>query len=110
MAIKLSEIDPGDIIEKDIFELMGLENSSEEDKKIVMADMMETIENRVTGRLFDALSEEDRVVFEGLVEAGDDEKIKQFLKEKDIDVVKITAEEALFYKTEILGLTGTQPK
>ena len=105
MAIKLSDIDPGDIIEKDVFQLLGLEGSSEEDKKKVIDDMLETIQNRVVARLHDSLSEEDRSELERLNEAGNDDVVNQFLKARGIDINQITAEEALFYKTEILGIS-----
>lgn len=106
MAIKLTDIDPEAIIDKDIFQLLGLENSSEADKKQVMDDMLETIQNRVVARLYDALGEEASQAFEKLVDEGDDAKVADFLKQKGIDTARITTEEALFYKTEILTITG----
>lgn len=104
----IDDIDPESLIDKDIFELLDLKDASEDRKRQILEDMMETIQNRVVARILDSLKEDEVKSFESLLDEDNDEKIAQFLQERDIDPVTFTAQEALNYKIEILNLIAAQ--
>ena len=104
MAINLKELNPADFIDKDIFDILGIGDASSEKKDAMLKEMIETIQNRVTMRILDLIGEEGGKEFGDLLEEGDDEKIKSFLSLKDVDLGKLTAEESLLYKMEIINL------
>lgn len=93
-----------DILDKDIFELIGGENLSEEKKKELYLKIGETIENRVIARIDDRLNEQEREEWLKLIDEGDKAKMEEFLRSKNIDVAKMMVEEALIYKMEIVSL------
>jgi hypothetical protein len=91
-----------DLIEGDIFELMGLNNIEESKKEALMEKMLEGLQNRVILRIDDAIPENEKEQFQQLLDNGDDDKIKEYLTNKNIDISKLTAEEALLMKNEII--------
>ena len=97
-------MDPTDLWGKDIFALLGLENAPEEKKKEILDNMTATINNRVLARVMDQLDENELKEYEDLLDQKDDQKIIDFLKSKDIDMMQYAAEEAMIYKMEIINL------
>lgn len=91
-----------DLIEGDVFELMGLQNLSEEKKEELMAQMIDGLQARVLVRIDDLITDIDREEFHKLLDEESDEKINEYLRTKNIDVKKITAEEALLMKSQII--------
>ena len=110
MAIDLKELDPMEFIDKDIFDILGIGEAASEKKDAIITEMVETIQGRVIMRALDLMGEEDGKVFGDLLAEGDDEKIKDFLIAKDVDLGKITAEESLLYKMEIINLFNKDNK
>ncbi len=98
------DINPSDFIEKDILELLHLENAPEDKKAAVIKDMIETIQNRVLARLLDSLNEPEIDTLEVMIDAHQEENVEKFLMQKDFDVKKVTAEESINYKAEIINL------
>jgi len=96
--------DPADLWDKDIFTLLGLENAPEDKKKEILDNMTKTINNRVMARVLDMLDDESLKTFDQLLGTNDDQQINDFLKSKEVDLMEVTAQEALLYKTEILNL------
>lgn len=94
---------PADLIDKDIFELLGLKNAPEEKKKEILENMMGTVQNRIMARILDSLNDDEIKEFEQLVSTKDETQIKDFLDKKGIDLTQISAEESLLYKTEIIN-------
>ena len=97
-------INPADLWDKNIFELLGLENAPGEKKKEILDNMNATINNRVLARVLDQLDEQEMEEYKKLLDENDDQKIIDYLKSKGIDLVQYAAEEAMIYKTEILNL------
>lgn len=93
-----------DILDKDIFELIGGERLPEEKKKELYEKIGQTIENRAIARIDDSLSDQDRGEWLKLLDEDNKVKMEEFLKSKNIDVAKIIVEEALVYKLEITKL------
>ncbi|TSC93562.1 MAG: Uncharacterized protein CEN91_208 [Candidatus Berkelbacteria bacterium Licking1014_85] len=94
-----------DILNKDILELMGAKNMPEDKKAELYQKMLETIQNRVIARIADELSDADLDTFKTLADAGDKQKLEEFLTSKNIDIAKLMLQEALIYKTEMVTLS-----
>ena len=104
MSNIIDEQQLNDILDKDIFELIGGKELSEEKKKELYLKIGETIENRAIARIDDKLSDAEKEEWLKLIDAGDKAKMEEFLKSKNIDVAKLVVEEALIYKLEIASL------
>lgn len=97
-------IDPASIIDKSIIELLGIQGATDDQKQQIIDDSLATIHTRIIARILDSIPEPEQAPFDQLLESGDNEKIKQYLLQKGIDVTRIASEEALNYKVEIFGL------
>jgi hypothetical protein len=97
-------INPADFIDKDILELLNLQNAPEEKKAEIIKDMLATIQNRVLARLLDNLDEAEINALEVLIDNQQEKDVEDFLLKKDFDVKKVAAEESLNYKVEIINL------
>lgn len=100
----INEQDLKELLDKDIFELIGGENLPQEKKQELYQKMAETIENRVIARIDDRLNDQEREEWAKIIDMGERAKMEDFLRSKDIDVSKMMVEEAMVYKMEIKGL------
>lgn len=91
-----------EIIEKDILDLIGGGNLSQEKKDELHSKMLKTIQNRVIARVDSILSDEEIKEWQKLVEVGDLIKIKNFFDSKGIDIEEQLVEEAIVYKTDVV--------
>lgn len=89
-------------VEGDIFDLAGLENMPDDQKEQIMTKMMESVRDRVLVRIVDELGEIKKDQFFRLLDDGDDQDIKSFLSDNNIDINALVAQEALIYKKEFL--------
>jgi len=96
-----------DILNKDILELMGAKNMPEEKKQELYQKMMETVQNRVIGKVADMLEGENLEKFKELAQAQKKLELEEFLKSQGINLSKVMLQEALFYKTEMAELSKT---
>lgn len=94
-----------DVLNGDIFALLGLTGMSDEDKADLLKTMLDTIETRVVARIDDTLTDEDAEEWKQIVDANDQAQNQAFLAKHDIDLPKLYATEALIYKAEMLDLT-----
>lgn len=95
-----------DIITKDIFDLMGAKNMSEEDKKNLYTKILETIQNRVVARMADKLTDADTEKWLEVKKTNDKKKMNQFWTSKGIDINKLFLQEALIYKVELAQISA----
>lgn len=102
-------ISPEDLIEKNIFEVLGINDISETQKTKLLDKIMAMLEARVSARVLDELNDEDLKAFEEISE-NDKETIVNFLKAKNLDLDKITAEETLILKLDIVNLFNATPE
>lgn len=93
-----------DFVTKDILDLMGASKLNNEEKAKLYDKMMESIEIRVITRIYKMLSAEDQGAWDKLASENHQLEMAEFLKERDIDLAKIFAEEAMFYKAEMINL------
>lgn len=103
-------LDPEDLLDKDVFELMGLKDVSKEQKDKMMHEMTRTIQNRILARILDLLDEKSTKEFEKVIDQHDDKATQKFLNSKKIDLVQISSMEALKYKVEMLDLINETGK
>lgn len=96
-------INPSDFITQDIWELMNLEDAPQEKKDQILEDMLATIQNRVLARVLDSLQNDEIKIMESRIDSGEENAMENFLKEKSIDIYKITSEEAVMYKAELVN-------
>lgn len=101
MAIGLSV---EEILEKDIFELLGIENASDEKKQALLQTMTTTVEARVVNRVAAMLDGNAAEKFQELAEAGDAQKLVDFLVDQKIDLPQIVSEEATRHRVEVVEL------
>lgn len=92
-----------DLFEGDIFELLGLQNISQEKKDALSRDMIDTIEGRVFGRVIDALPDAEFDEFERLTDSMDHEGVRVLLAKFNLDLTELMVEEALLYKLEVIS-------
>lgn len=93
-----------EIIDKDILELMGAKDMPEEQKQQIYKSMIETIENRVIAKIDDQLSDEEAKKLKTIVEGGKKEEFDEYMKEININVDQIYAQESIVYKMEMVQL------
>lgn len=95
---------PRDIIDKDIMELIGAHDMEEERKEELLKTMMETIQTRVVARVDDLFSDEEAARIKIFLETDDYDRFSEFMGERNVDIKKLYAEEALLYKLELTRL------
>jgi len=89
------------VLETNIFDLMGVQDSlSQEQKDDLLRVFQDTIQNRVSARILDSLSDDDAAAFGKLIEE-DMEKAEQFLVDKGINKDQIAVVEIVLYKLEL---------
>jgi len=92
-------ITPADLLEKDFFELLGLENLSPEKKYALLTEMGKTVHATVYAAIFSQLSQEDRAALDTVA----DDQIISFIQEKGFDVPEMLFSEAQRYKIEMVA-------
>ena len=93
-----------DLVNKDILELMGAQNMTDEEKTKLYREMTETIQGRVIKRVEGLLSDDEIDKFLEYVKANDQEGFSKFAKSKNIEIDQFYAEETLAYKAEMVNL------
>lgn len=93
------------LVEEDIFDILGLEKMPEKDQDDMRTRMLDVINNRVLLRVSDMLNEEEMKEFETVIDENNDQKIRDFLTNKKIDISKIVIEETIIFKSELANLT-----
>jgi len=106
----LASAGPMSIFSDDIFKLLKLEDIAQEVKDKIIENAVSSIQSRVLGRVMDSLDDPEREEFMRLVADPDPKKAEEYLKTKEINIEQLTAQEALYYKSELLDLvTGGEP-
>src|SRR5579871_3060777 len=94
-----------ELLEGDLFELLGIQEVDEQKKAALVKSMTETIEARAVNRITGLLSEAEAEQFGRLAEANESEKLVQFLVDHQIDLPQIVSEEATRLRVELIELT-----
>lgn len=104
-------MDAKTLLEANIIEILGLQNLPEARKTELLTRMTEVIQDRISERILDGLSADDRVAFDQLLErgAGEDD-INAFLKTKIPEFQDIAAEEIVRFKSQMVNDVATVRK
>ena len=97
-------IAPEDFLDKDILDLMGAKDMSEDEKSEIYSKMMDTIEQRVLARMIEELTDEEYEELKTILAEKSEEKFADFAKKIDLNLTTMFAEEALMYKIEMVNL------
>lgn len=100
----ISDQELKDLLDKDLLELIGAQDLPQEKKTALYEQMAETVQNRTIARVYDALSEEEGKELDALIDAGDPQKVDEYLKSKGLDISAMIVAEAMVYKTEMIEL------
>lgn len=91
-----------DIIDRDIFELIGLRDIADKDRAEMMTVIMDTIYNRVIARILDNFNTEEQKELEKALEKKDLKKVNEMLATKELpDYMTLLAEETVLYKVQL---------
>ena len=90
-----------EIIKKDILELMGFTGLTEEKKKNCVK-IEEAVNDRVTARIFDTLSESDAQKYDELLGMEKFEDAAKFLSDNGINIEKLLIQETILMKLELI--------
>lgn len=96
----------GEILDKDILDLMGVGDLPENEKEEIYKKMLDTIMNRVVLRLDSQVSDEEVEKMKEIMEKEDKAGFFKLFEDKGIDIKAIFAEEAALYKVEMVALTS----
>ena len=93
-----------EILEKDIFELLGVSKVNDDKKDALIAQMTNIVDARVINRVAELLDEKEADQFQKIAESGDAQKLVDFLVEQEIDLPQIVSEEATKFRVEFVQL------
>lgn len=95
-------MDASSIIQTNIFDLLGLQKLPDARKDELLGQMAQVIQDRITDRLIEAMSGEQRTAFEKLLDTNPDpNQVDDFLKQAVPGYEQIAQEEAQTFKQEI---------
>lgn len=98
------DLDYQNIIEKDLFDILGAKNMPENQKRDILTKALETVQNRVIARISDKLSEAEVDEWKKILETGNQQEAQKYMLSKDVDVPALLAQETIIYKTELAEL------
>lgn len=94
-----------DIVDKDIFDLIGLKDIGDKDRAEMMTVIMDTIYNRVIARILDNFNAEEQKELEKALEKKDLKKVNEMLASKELpDYMALLAEETVLYKVQLAAM------
>lgn len=93
-----------ELLEGDLFELLGIKEADDKVKKEILEGMMRTVDARVANRVASELSDEAAQEFKDTAEKGDPQALAEFLAGVGVDLPKIVSEEATKHRVEIIEL------
>ena len=99
-----------DIIQKDILELLDLQDLPDDKKQEFYQKLYRTVENRTILRLDNLLTESEIDEWKKFLEAGDREAANSYLKGKDIDIQHMMLEETAVLKAQLVFMLDDTTK
>lgn len=106
----LPNISTDDLINKDIFELMGAEKIPEATKNDLMNKMLQIIQGRVMDRIIEMLSEDDYKDLVVALDKNDSAAVTRIMIQNKINPTELFTEEAALLKIEFANITNQKAK
>ncbi len=104
-------MDAKTLLGANIIDLLGLQNLPEQQKVDLLTRMTEVIQDRITDRIVESLSADERAAFDQLMDRGASEKeVNTFLQAKVPEFGGIAAEEILRFKSQMVTDVATVRK
>lgn len=95
-------MDAPSMIQTNIFDLLGLQQLPDARKQELLGQMAQVVQDRITDRLIEAMSAEQRTAFEQMLDKNPEpEVVDTFLKQAVPGYEQIAQEEAAKFKQEI---------
>lgn len=82
---------------------LGLSSLSEEEKKDILSKLAEALQNRITLKIMDSLSDEQRVEMNKVIAQGDDNKVNEYIKSSVPHLDSLVRDEYEKFKSELLA-------
>jgi hypothetical protein len=95
--------DYAEILNTDLFELLGLEKLPADQKRELAEKLGNIIMSRVLIRIDEKLQAPDIAELKSILDAGDKGTFYAFLEERNIDLPKIVTQEAMNLKAELVS-------
>lgn len=95
--------DYAEILQTDLFELLGLEKLPSEQKTKLSEKLGDIIMSRVLIRIDNELQAPDVAELKSILNQGDKGAFYKFLEDKNIDLPKIVTQEAMSLKAELVS-------
>jgi len=93
-----------DVLDKDILEILGVQDLPEDKKSDLYLKLAETLQNMVVARLVDKLNKEEFEELAALMEDKKQEEVKVFMTAHNIDLKAMFVEEAFIMKAQVAAL------
>lgn len=90
-----------DLYEKDVFQLVGLNDLPAEQRQAMLANMTKIIEGRVIARVLDILTPAERQRLEQATDANYDQTMRDCLVAHKLTIDELAAEESVLLKMEL---------
>ncbi len=96
------------LLQTHILKLLDLQNLSEQQKTELLTHMGEVVQDRITDRIVESLSAEERAEFDALLDRNAaEQEVEAFLRAKIPDMESIVAEEVLLFKAQMVDDVAT---
>ena len=98
MDLDQNKFDPKDTLIKDL----GLDSLPEDKKNNLIVTMAQALQNRITVRVLDVLSEGEKKEMDTLIAGGDDSKVEEFMATRVPGIDSIIKDEYETFRTEMV--------
>lgn len=96
------------LLQGNIIDLLGLQNLPEDRKQQLLTQMSQVLQDRLTDRLIETMSKEQRDQFERLLNTDPTtDQIDAFLKAAVPDYVELAMDEVVKFKKELVSEVAT---
>ncbi|OHA00987.1 MAG: hypothetical protein A3C07_05165 [Candidatus Sungbacteria bacterium RIFCSPHIGHO2_02_FULL_47_11] len=95
-------MDQNQLLETNIIEALGIELLPDDKKAKLVASMIDLVQKRIVVRLLEGLADGEAQKFAAIAESRDGAKLASWAGERGLDLEKITKEEVLRIKSELI--------
>lgn len=107
-SVKLANLSFEEFSKLDIFEILGMQNATQEQKNEVEAKMLDAVRAKALDRVDQTLAPEAQAEWKNIVDGDNEDELEPFFQRNNISLSDIMIEEAVKYKMELLQLNEDQ--